>query len=122
MLTADTEGAPGVWLQDVPDSDEDDHYNIDGVTIAMMTIKLHLEHHIVGTRTCAASFFPDAALGTPCTVRVADPDYTITEVRFAPAADPARLGSDQAGAVAEGRFCPGRIEYDVAGGENDFWW
>ena len=81
---------------------------VDGGTA---TIRLHLEQHSIGDRTCHTSLFAadcGAAPGNPCVcvVDVAN-NYTITAVRSAPPADSAmELRWQRDGQT----FSPGRIE------------
>jgi hypothetical protein len=84
---------------------------INSITGGTALIELHLEQHIIGTRTISTSLLPAGAIvGNPLVVRVTGTgasDYVIAEARGS------RFGngapSDQAGAVARGQFWPGVI-------------
>ena len=81
------------------------------VSLPNLTIKLHLEHSLIGERTIAASLLPAdvaAVVGNAVVVRVADPDYTITEVRSARFCD---QPGPQTESVAAGIFSPGCVRY-----------
>ena len=91
----------------------------DGVTV---TVRLHLEQHLIGTRTAALALFAGLSTetGAPCVVRVTDPDYTIAEVHGARFVGVTGPGTDQAGAVARGEFHPGEVAYHLTN-ESEYW-
>ena len=89
------------------------------VDVNTITVRVHLEHHIIGDRTIARSLYPAGVVGDACVVRVTgtSPNYTITEVQSARHA--ASPGSDQAVSVARGEFHPGSVPLDP--GESPYW-